>query len=134
MNDIMRKIVPVNIVANTDIYKVIRTNFEAILHKKVQDILDPDTEFVRKTTKTGIVLDMLTQNRSNELPVLDADQQLVGQINVYEMISAFIEEWAQNYRVNLAPPTTKQYSRSDLGMDDDSDEPSATGLSAEQPS
>ncbi|NCD32068.1 MAG: CBS domain-containing protein [Spartobacteria bacterium] len=134
MNDIMRKIVPVNIVANTDIYKVIRTNFEAILHKKVQDILDPDTEFVRKTTKTGIVLDMLTQNRSNELPVLDADQQLVGQINVYEMISAFIEEWAQNYRVNLAPPTTKQYSRSDLGMDDDSDEPSVTGLSAEQPS
>jgi len=64
-------------------------NFEA---ETVQDIMDERPQFVEGSTSLSKMADILMQEKINELPIVDDDMHLVGQINVYEVIMAYLKE------------------------------------------
>jgi len=64
-------------------------NFEA---ETVQDVMDENPYFVKSSTPLSEMAEMLIQEKINELPVLDDDMHIVGQVNVYEVIMAYLKE------------------------------------------
>jgi len=64
-------------------------NFEA---ETVQDIMDDHPHFVKESTSLSKMADILIQQKINEIPVVGDDMRLVGQINVYEVIMAYLKE------------------------------------------
>ncbi len=67
-------------------------NFEA---ENVQDIMDENPHFVKESTSLSDMADILIQQKINELPVVNDDMHIVGQINVYEVIMAYLNETRQ---------------------------------------
>jgi len=64
-------------------------NFEA---ETVKDIMNESPSFVKKSAFLGDMAGILLQEKINELPVVDDDMRVVGQINIYEVIMSYLKE------------------------------------------
>lgn len=58
----------------------------------VQDIMDENPCYVKGSISLSEMADILIRERINELPVVDDDMHLVGQINIYEVIMEYLHE------------------------------------------
>jgi predicted transcriptional regulator len=64
-------------------------NFEA---ETVQDLMNENPHFVKESTSLSDMANILIQQKNNEFPIVNDDMRLVGQVNVYEMIMAYLKE------------------------------------------
>ncbi len=64
-------------------------NFEAEI---VKDIMDDRPRFVKESTSLSDMASMLMEEKINELPVVDDDRRVIGQVNIYEVITAYLDE------------------------------------------
>jgi len=60
--------------------------------KLVEDIMDERPKFVKSSTTLVDMATILMREKINELPVVDEDMQVIGQINIYEVIMAYLKE------------------------------------------
>lgn len=57
--------------------------------------MDESPRFVRKSTSLRDMAGILMQEKINELPVVDDDMHIVGQINIYEVFMVYLQEIRQ---------------------------------------
>jgi CBS domain-containing protein len=57
-----------------------------------RDLMNPTPRFVYESTSLGEMARILMREHINELPVVDEDKHLIGQVNVYELIAAYLKE------------------------------------------
>ncbi len=59
--------------------------------KTVSDIMDPQPCFVEESTSLSDMAGILIREKINELPVVDKDKRVIGQVNVYEIITEYLK-------------------------------------------
>lgn len=59
--------------------------------KTVRDVMDKEPCTVRKETSLHDVARTLLQEKITELPVVDNHDRLIGQVNMYEIIKAYLQ-------------------------------------------
>ncbi len=64
-------------------------NFEG---ETVAEIMDDNPHFVYESTTLSEMARILMQEKINELPVLDDEHRVIGQVNIYEVIKAYLKE------------------------------------------
>ena len=60
--------------------------------KTVRDIMDSYPHFVEETTLLSDMAEILIKEKINELPVVDSERRVIGQVNVYEIITAYLHK------------------------------------------
>ena len=60
--------------------------------KLVEDIMDERPKFVKSSTTLVDMATILMQEKNNELPVVDENMRITGQINIYAVIMAYLKE------------------------------------------
>ena len=70
--------------------------FRTLAEKTARDIMDEEPCFVAETTPLSDVAKILKREMINELPVVDQEGHVIGQVNVYEIISAYLHEIREN--------------------------------------
>ncbi len=63
---------------------------ESIGAKVVGDIMNDTPCYVLGTDPLSKVGEILTEEKINELPVVDEDRRLIGQVNVYQIINNYL--------------------------------------------
>lgn len=64
-------------------------SFEA---KTVGDIMDDSPRFVKEATSLSDMANILVHEKINELPVVDDQMHIIGQLSLYEITSAYLKE------------------------------------------
>jgi len=64
--------------------------------KTVSKIMNPEPVAVAETTPLSDVARILMEEKINELPVIDAERHVIGQVNVYEFIMFYLNELHDN--------------------------------------
>lgn len=59
--------------------------------KTIRDLMNDNPRFVQESTLLSEVARILIEEKINELPVVDQRRRVIGQINVYEIISAYLK-------------------------------------------
>jgi len=59
--------------------------------RRVREIMNPSPSAVRPTTPLAEVCRILAREQINELPVVDEQNRVVGQVNVYEVIRRYLD-------------------------------------------
>ncbi len=54
--------------------------------------MNDEPYFVEESTPLFEMAEILIREKINELPVVDKDRRVIGQVNVYEIIAAFLAE------------------------------------------
>lgn len=62
-----------------------------IVARTAADLMLTPSVRVTAETKLGEMAGTLMEEGINELPVVDADERLVGQVNIYEVINAYLD-------------------------------------------
>ncbi len=60
--------------------------------KKVCDIMNDEPAFVTEDDRLDDAAALMMREKINELPVIDHEHKVIGQINMYEIIQAFLRE------------------------------------------
>lgn len=91
MNDVVRYLFPFEAVVegSTELSVGKYAYFEA---KTVGDIMDDSPRFVKETTSLSDMADILIREKINELPVVDDQMRIVGQLSLYEVIATYLRE------------------------------------------
>ena len=63
----------------------------AVEDKKVRDIMNPDPCYVREDTPLPGTSRLPIRERTNELPVVDGEMRVIGQVNVHAPIRRHLE-------------------------------------------
>ena len=58
---------------------------------KIEDIMNREPKFVYETSPLCEVAEKLLQERINELPVVDENKHIIGQVNVHEIVKGYLE-------------------------------------------
>jgi len=59
--------------------------------RHVREIMNPSPSVAREDTPLAEVCRLLAQEQINELPVVDEQNRVVGQVNVYEVIRRYLD-------------------------------------------
>lgn len=59
---------------------------------KVRDIMNPTPQFVDDSTRVPHAVRIMWDERINELPVVDQQKRVVGELNLLEIIAAYLEK------------------------------------------
>ncbi len=91
MNSVVERLFPFSAVLERGTEFTIRglANFGS---GTVAEIMDDQPRFVYESTSLSDVAKILMQEQINELPVLDEKRRVIGQVNVYEIINAYLNE------------------------------------------
>jgi len=54
------------------------------------DMMDDNPFYVEPHTQVSFMAKIMINERINELPVVDGDKRLIGQVNMYEVIAAYL--------------------------------------------
>jgi CBS domain-containing protein len=73
---------------NTPLYETYVPRLDA---KTAADLMHTPAVQVTEETSLGDMAKLLIREAINELPVVDENERLIGQVNVYETIKAFLE-------------------------------------------
>lgn len=63
--------------------------------RTVGDVMNKNPRTVRRDTKLQEMARILMEENITELPVIDAEKRLVGQVNMYEIIKAYLSVRSQ---------------------------------------
>lgn len=55
------------------------------------DLMNEQPHYVTEETPLAEMAEMLIEDKINELPVVDAQRHIVGQVNVYDVIATYLE-------------------------------------------
>jgi len=91
MNTIVRYLFPFS-AAVSDSSEVMVTQLVDFEGRRVGDIMDDRPSFVKPSTTLSEMAQILIEEKINELPVVDDDMHIVGQVNVYEVIMAYLKQ------------------------------------------
>jgi len=91
MNDVIKYLFPYEAVveSSTELSVGQYAYFEA---KTVGDIMDDGPRFVKEATLLSDMANILMLEKINELPVVDDQMHLVGQISIYEVLVAYLKD------------------------------------------
>ena len=67
-------------------------NEETVLCHTVAELMNDEPRSVTESTRLDDMAAILIQEKINELPVVDDARKVIGQVNVYEVIHAFLEK------------------------------------------
>ena len=88
MNTIVQYLFPLGAIFTAGITTYNNLNVN-IFSKKVSDVMKKDPFYVKPNAQLSEIASIMINEKINELPVVDDDMKIVGQINVYEIIEAF---------------------------------------------
>ena len=57
----------------------------------VTDIMETDPAFVEEDTPLSELVDYMKKEMVNELPVVDKDRKIIGEVNILEVITAYLK-------------------------------------------
>lgn len=92
MNTIVKYLFPLSAVihpSSEDLHDVDNINLNG---SKASEIMNPKPSYVLESTNLTEMAKILLNEKINELPVVDRDMKIVGQVNVYELIQAYLEK------------------------------------------
>jgi CBS domain-containing protein len=95
MNSIVQYLFPMSAIiqqTTDDIHHLSSVNFQA---GKVFEIMNKNPSYVFESTNLAEMATILMKEKINELPVVDKDMKIIGQVNVYELILAYLEKLKQ---------------------------------------
>lgn len=91
MNTIVQYLFPfASVVSHASTYP--QNEFLAFRTQKVTDLMKPDPFYVKEDDTLSHMALILIQEKINELPVVDVDQKVIGQVNMYEAIRVYLTE------------------------------------------
>lgn len=68
------------------------SNITSVFSKQnLEDILQRDFKYVLDSTKVSDMISIMLQEKINELPVLDSEMRVTGEVNILEVIKAYVE-------------------------------------------
>jgi CBS domain-containing protein len=91
MNTVVRYLFPLEATIEEDTYRSF-TNAVKFNANTVGEIMNTTPKYVYEDSPLSDVARILIQERINELPVVDSDMNVTGQVNVYEIIHAYLEQ------------------------------------------
>jgi len=91
MSDVAKYLFPFEAVvdSSTELSVGKYASFEA---KTVGDIMDDSPRFVKEATSLSDMANILVQEKINELPVVDDQMHIIGQLSLYEITTAYLKE------------------------------------------
>lgn len=91
MNDVVKYLFPFEAVveSSTELSVGKYAYFET---KTVGDIMNDSPRFIKEATLLSDMANILVQEKINELPVVDDQMHIVGQLSLYEVITAYLKE------------------------------------------
>ncbi len=60
--------------------------------ERLEDILTRDFYYVYDSTKISDMISILLREKINELPVLDSEMRIIGEVNIFEVITAYLRD------------------------------------------
>ncbi|PKK89567.1 MAG: hypothetical protein CVV64_13440 [Candidatus Wallbacteria bacterium HGW-Wallbacteria-1] len=57
----------------------------------VSDVMDSQLRYVNENSTLGEMLSIMREDRSNEIPVVDSEMKVVGEVNLLEVIQRYLE-------------------------------------------
>lgn len=91
MNTIVQYLFPVAAVVSLG-SSYPQDDFLAFRAQKVTDLMKSDPFYVQEDDTLSHMALILMQEKINELPVVDANKKVIGQVNMYEAIRAYLNE------------------------------------------
>ncbi len=91
MNYIVQYLFPFEAMLDSTDEYIVR-NFFNFEEDKIEDIMNSNPRYVKKETQLGDVAKIFMEEKINELPVVDDNFKLIGQINVFEIITAYLNQ------------------------------------------
>jgi Mg/Co/Ni transporter MgtE len=88
MNSIVQYLFPMGAVLSAGVFSADHLKVN-LFSTKVSDIMKKDPFSVKEESELASVAVIMIKEKINELPVVDDDMKLIGQVNVYEMIEAY---------------------------------------------
>ncbi len=88
MNSIVQYLFPMAAILSAGITSTTRLNVN-LFSVKVADLMKTDPFSVKESTSLSEMAIIMIKEQINELPVVDDDMTLIGQVNVYEIIEAY---------------------------------------------
>jgi CBS domain-containing protein len=89
MNTIVKYLFPMSAIID-DMNEAMHDQFLTFHAKSSKDVMNPKPVFVYAETQLSDVANLLLKEKINELPVVDKDMKVIGQVNVYEIIGAYL--------------------------------------------
>ncbi|MCF6174560.1 MAG: CBS domain-containing protein [Victivallaceae bacterium] len=88
MNSIVQYLFPMAAVLSSGVTSTTKLNVN-LFSVKVADLMKQDPFSVKESTSLSKMAIIMIKEQINELPVVDEDMTLIGQVNVYEIIEAY---------------------------------------------
>ena len=88
MNSIVQYLFPMGSVMSSGLSTIGNMEINFFSHK-VSDIMKRDPFFVKEDAALSSIARLFINEKINELPIVESDMTLIGQINVYEIIEAY---------------------------------------------
>jgi Mg/Co/Ni transporter MgtE len=88
MNSIVQYLFPMAAVLSAGTTSTTKLNVN-LFSVKVADLMKQDPFSVKESTSLSEMAIIMIKEQINELPVVDEDMTLIGQVNVYEIIEAY---------------------------------------------
>ena len=60
--------------------------------KNLEDIINRNFVYVRDSTKVSDMISIMLREKINELPVLDLEMRIIGEVNILEVIIAYLKD------------------------------------------
>jgi CBS-domain-containing membrane protein len=60
------------------------------LKQNLEDIICRDFKYVHDSTKVSDMIGIMLREKINELPVLDSEMRIIGEVNILEVIKAYL--------------------------------------------
>jgi len=58
----------------------------------LEDLLTQDFYYVRDSTKISDMIIIMLREKINELPVLDSEMRIIGEVSIFEVINAYLKD------------------------------------------
>jgi len=91
MNRVVERLFPFSAVAERGA-QLIAGSLASFEGRTVAELMDDNPSFVYESTTLSEMATILMQEKINELPVVDSERRVIGQVNIYETIKAYLTE------------------------------------------
>jgi len=95
MNSVVEHLFPFSAAAEQGAQLIVGSlaSFEG---RTAAELMDDNPRFVHESTTLSEMASILMREKINELPVVDSERRVIGQVNVYETIKAYLTEIREN--------------------------------------
>jgi len=97
MNTVVKYLFPFAAVAEAG-SNLLQEGFLSFKAETVHGVMNPYPCFVKETTSLAEMAKILMKEKINELPVIDDEKHIIGQINIYEVIDTYLKSPLKNKR------------------------------------